>query len=291
MQQEDAVDRHTPGEDAFTRAGQRLAGVPRGSVLAGCLAGVLLIGGLDAAVDPLLAMSALYLVPVLVAAMRDAVAGWALAAGSAAVWCSVDLLRHGDVYTNAAVPLANAAARLVVFGVVVWLVVALLDQAERARALSRCDALTGLLTTRAFYEVVEAERRTAARTGQPLTLAYLDVDDFKSVNDRHGHTAGDEVLRSIAQVLRTTVREVDAVGRLGGDEFAVVMPGTDADGAAHLLDRVLERVAEVGDTGLSVGATTFAAPPPDVDAMVREADNAMYAQKRAGKNGVRVVAR
>jgi diguanylate cyclase (GGDEF)-like protein len=120
----------------------------------------------------------------------------------------------------------------------------------------------------------------------------MDVDDFKLVNDRLGHSTGDRLLRTVAETLKEHSREVDVVARLGGDEFAVLMPETGERAArvavARLRRRLLESSrAEGWPVTFSFGVVTWAAPPPSVDEMLRAADELMYAAKREGKDGVR----
>ncbi|HWG94443.1 MAG TPA: GGDEF domain-containing protein, partial [Mycobacteriales bacterium] len=210
-----------------------------------------------------------------------------LAVASPVVWCALDVLRPAPVYQDLAVAAANAVMRAGVFLVVVALVTALRQDATREGALGRTDPLTGLANTRSFYELAEAARHAVARTGRPVTVAYLDLDDFKAVNDRLGHAAGDELLRRTAATVAGAVRATDTVARLGGDEFAVLMPGTGRDEAAAVLARVRAALDGVegpaGPLGSSIGAVTFATPPDGVDAMVAAADAAMYDAKRDGK--------
>jgi diguanylate cyclase (GGDEF)-like protein len=281
--------------DSFRRLSGALSGVPRPAVVAACAVLLLLIARLDVSVDPLLALSAFYLLPVLLAAARDPAVGALVALASSGTWCAVDYFRSGSQYDDPAVALVNVVMRAAVFLVVVLLVAALRTDADRQGELGRTDPLTGLANTRAFYETAEAARRSLERTGRPLTLAYLDVDDFKEVNDRLGHVAGDDVLRRTAAAVASSVRAVDTVARLGGDEFAVLLPETGADEAAVVLERVRRTVQDalpvdgVGLLGFSVGAATFTSAPADVDAMVAAADSVMYEVKRAGKGGIRWV--
>jgi diguanylate cyclase (GGDEF)-like protein len=176
-------------------------------------------------------------------------------------------------------------------------VVALLGAAQRAwlgreRALSRTDDLTGLLNGRGFYEAAAVELARSSRYRHPLTVAYVDLDDFKVVNDRHGHTRGDAVLVAVARAMRRACRSTDLVGRLGGDEFVVLFPETGRDAAEAALAKLRSRVREAasGD-GLtaSVGAVSFAEPPAEVEVLVHEADRAMYAAKAGGKDALRCV--
>jgi diguanylate cyclase (GGDEF)-like protein/PAS domain S-box-containing protein len=158
-------------------------------------------------------------------------------------------------------------------------------------ALAMTDPLTGLANRRAFDDMAQVELERSRRYQHPVSLAFLDIDDFKRINDERGHRAGDCVLRSFAGVLRSSVRSVDGVARLGGDEFVVMMPETDSDKALALAHRLRHSVASieggVGRVGCSIGVATFVEPPDSVEVMVEEADRLLRAAKAAGKNVVR----
>ena len=129
----------------------------------------------------------------------------------------------------------------------------------------------------------------AQRTQRPITFCYIDLDNFKSVNDTHGHETGDELLRHVVGALSAHVRPTDLLARVGGDEFAILLPETDYDQAHAVLKRlVAELRAEMNSnnwpvTG-SIGAITYTSVPGSVDAMVRRADDLMYDAKKHGKN-------
>jgi diguanylate cyclase (GGDEF)-like protein len=158
------------------------------------------------------------------------------------------------------------------------------------------DALTGLANLRAFTSILDRELERSRRFGSPLGLVMLDIDDFKQVNDRYGHQQGDEVLAQVAGVLRGLSRDLDAPARYGGEELAVVLPQTDADGAALLAERMREavealQVPRVGGGGsLGVTASFGVASVPDTaedgDSLIAAADAALYRAKRTGKNRV-----
>jgi diguanylate cyclase (GGDEF)-like protein len=123
-------------------------------------------------------------------------------------------------------------------------------------------------------------------------VGYLDLDDFKKVNDTLGHAAGDDVLLLVADTLRQNTRSVDFVARLGGDEFAVILPGTDHEGAAQLFARIRTALQDAArrrrvPVGFSVGIVTYRAPPASVQDMVTTADDLMYQAKRDGKRLIR----
>jgi diguanylate cyclase (GGDEF)-like protein len=164
----------------------------------------------------------------------------------------------------------------------------------RLHALVVTDELTQLYTLRFFQQTLAREVENYHRYGQKLCLLMLDLDDFKRVNDRHGHPAGDRVLQRVAKVLTTCVREVDVVCRYGGEEFAVILPGTDGRAAAVVAERIRARVdaARVDLNGSSLHATISVgiSSCPDDATSVRElveyADRALYDAKQAGKNRV-----
>jgi diguanylate cyclase (GGDEF)-like protein len=156
------------------------------------------------------------------------------------------------------------------------------------------DGLTGLANRRQSEDGLSQEIARAQRLGTPLTLVLADLDDFKAINDLHGHPVGDDVLREFASVLRATVRESDLAGRWGGEEFLVLLPGTDADGGAQLADRVRRALAErsflgkdgnVFDVTCSFGVAQHA-PDGDERELFADADRALYRAKRRGKNCV-----
>jgi diguanylate cyclase (GGDEF)-like protein len=166
---------------------------------------------------------------------------------------------------------------------------------ERVRRLAATDELTGLLNHRVLQEVLAREIRVAKRYGTPLALIMLDLDHFKQVNDRYGHQQGDAVLRSVAAVLKSSVREVDFPARYGGEELAVVLPHLDLAGAATLAERIREAVASiqvetVGGPRLSVTASIgVAALSPDLrtrQQLIAAADSALYRAKHGGRNRV-----
>jgi diguanylate cyclase (GGDEF)-like protein len=156
--------------------------------------------------------------------------------------------------------------------------------AERTReleVLSRHDALTGALNRHAFTEVLRREITRAKRSAAPLALLYIDIDDFKAINDAQGHQRGDEVLRLISRSLKDASREIDIIARLGGDEFCVVLPGVDEEGANAYRNRFVGKLASCcEDAAVSIGICV-AVPDeyPEPDAMISSADSRMYNEK------------
>lgn len=170
------------------------------------------------------------------------------------------------------------------------------DELAQARMLSMTDELTELPNRRAFMGRLEDEVARVRRYGMALSLAIIDLDGFKSINDEHGHAAGDEVLRCYASHMFTVFRHHDMVARYGGEEFAVLLPNTDRDGAVQALTKIQSRIAELqyeGD-GYSVRLPSFSAgvasyrdgEPPS--ALIERADRALYRAKRLGRSRVEV---
>jgi diguanylate cyclase (GGDEF)-like protein len=240
-----------------------------------------------------LSFSAFYQLPVVLAASSARTrAGVWIAVVTAVLWSCVDVGTRPHPYPSILNPVWNTGVRFLVFALVIALLDALKKTVLHERVVSREDDLSGLPNSRAFYEFAEIERRRLARHGGALTVAYLDVDDFKGINDTLGHSAGDDVLRATADVLRSSLREVDLAGRLGGDEFAVILPDTDAAGATVVLDRLhvalgVEAALRGWPIGFSIGSVTFLSAPPSVDVMISKTDRLMYEVKRAGKNALR----
>jgi two-component system, cell cycle response regulator len=167
-----------------------------------------------------------------------------------------------------------------------WLIDSLREAAER-------DALTGLANRARLLDELHAATQRASRQSDPLCVAMIDVDHFKAVNDSHGHSAGDAVLRKVAEALRTTVRPYDLVARYGGEEFVVILPGTTLAAALPIAERmraaVPSRTAPRPAT-ISLGIAQFDPAQDDVEGLLRRADEALYQAKGRGRDRV-VVAR
>ena len=113
---------------------------------------------------------------------------------------------------------------------------------DREKELARTDSLTGALNTRAFTEILESEIRRACRHKNPISIVYIDLDNFKEVNDRYGHSVGNSVLKSVTRVIKDSVRQTDIVARLGGDEFAILFPDTQNEPADQFAFKVHSRL-------------------------------------------------
>ena len=235
----------------------------------------------------------MYYGPITLAGWHFGRKGAFVAAGlCTAGWFSANRLA-GLEFSHTAVWVANTILQGASFTVVGWLVASLRATAIRERALSRTDPLCQLLNGRGFADDSERLLALCRRGHRPVTLAYLDLDDFKAVNDVLGHKAGDALLNGVAHVLRSSVRASDLAARLGGDEFAILLSEIGPGEARQALERLRATIAEQLSSDsrkvtASIGAVTFMTAPADVQTMIPVADAAMYAAKRDGKNRVRV---
>jgi diguanylate cyclase (GGDEF)-like protein len=168
---------------------------------------------------------------------------------------------------------------------------------QRVEALSVTDDLTQLYNSRYLSQVLRRETKRATRGGRPLSLLFIDLDGFKSVNDKHGHLAGSAALVEAAAVIRASARETDIVARFGGDEFALVLPDTGTEGATAVGDRIRDKIAAhqfLKNRGLgirltvSVGVATLPDVATSAEQLIHAADGAMYWVKDHGKNDIYV---
>ena len=172
------------------------------------------------------------------------------------------------------------------------------EVAESYRRAVSCDHLTGIGNRRAFYDAAELELERWKRAPRELALIAFDADNFKAVNDSHGHAAGDAVLRHLAGVLGATFRQIDVVARIGGEEFAVLLPSTGRQGAMAVAERFRETIAAarvvVGDAVIrytvSGGVTMMTPDVTGLDMLLKRADEALYAAKAAGRNRIEYLA-
>jgi diguanylate cyclase (GGDEF)-like protein len=274
---------------------ERLAGIfessRRGALVAVSVLLVVLVGYADYLTGWETSLAPFYLLPIALVAWvshRAVAAGFAVFCGAA--WYLVDRL-SGHSYSSLAMGYWNTAMQIGFFLVVALTLSSLRRSYDRERASARVDALTGIGNRRSFEEILTLEIGRALRYGRPLTLLYLDVDDFKAVNDRFGHAAGDGVLCLIADVIRRNMRVTDQAARLGGDEFVVLLPETGLEEARVVVSKLLADLKATAGEGLapvtaSAGVASFRRPLESARLMIEKADALMYVVKRRGKNGV-----
>ena len=270
------------------------AGLLRALRLLGWAAIVAGVYVLNARTTDELRLGILYVIPVLLAAWHDGM-NWGIAFALA-----TSLLRFSvgidqmPATTLLDYRVINELAYLLVVAVAIAGLSQLRQTHSQLEQLATQDSLTNVLNARAFSHELAQELSRNRRYGRPLALIYLDLDDFKNVNDAHGHATGDAVLRLVADAMRSAVRQADVVGRLGGDEFAVLMPETDGDVAHAAANRLVSGIRTVfrgtPSVTASVGVVAVSGTEAGTDELLRKADQAMYAAKRAGKDRVVQVA-
>ena len=157
--------------------------------------------------------------------------------------------------------------------------------------LATHDCLTETYNRRHLLELADNEFRRAARYQLSLCLMMLDVDNFKSINDEHGHMAGDQALRTVAQATLAIVRDCDLVGRYGGDEFIIVLPETDIEGARAIAERLSSTLREAGQLSVSIGIATREHDDPSMDELINRADALLLEAKRNGRNRIELSSR
>jgi diguanylate cyclase (GGDEF)-like protein len=251
---------------------------------------IAVIGVVDYLLGPRLSFAIFYLVPIALGAWWGGFAqGILLSAVCAVTWQIGDI--WGGSESSSGIHLWNGTARFGVFVITSSLLSRLRLSLFLEKKLARSDPLTGAANGRTFYEAVSQTVERVLRTDSPITLAYLDLDSFKWLNDKLGHSAGDEALCDLVRTIHANIRATDLLARLGGDEFALLLPDCGETDARAILERIQEHfgremTSKEWPVTLSMGAMTFPEPMRDVDAMVRRVDDLMYRAKKAGKNRI-----
>lgn len=182
----------------------------------------------------------------------------------------------------------NSFIRLAFFIIITILLSSLKSSLE----LARTDHLTTAINSRYFYDLAQMEMNRSQRNQHPFTIAYIDLDNFKAVNDRFGHVEGDQVLIALVSSVSKVIRKSDFIARLGGDEFAVLFPETDQEAARIIFSKIQNSFAEAvqqknWSVTFSVGILTCRVAPQTTDELIRIADELMYLAKSDGKNAVK----
>lgn len=252
---------------------------------------ILLIALVDFITGYQVSFSIFYLIPIILVTWKTGKPGGIIySVLSSFAWLEADL-QTSPPYTHILIPYWNASMRLGIFILVAVLLSALKKSLEKERLNSRTDHLTQLSNSKFFMETLKIESQRAKRYGHRFSLAYMDIDNFKNVNDTLGHHAGDQLLQNIAATIRETIRQTDIVGRMGGDEFCILLPETDQNKARDVLQRLGEKLNELFLTEpykitFSMGCMTYQKIPDSSDEIIQKADNLMYQVKKKGKNNI-----
>ena len=263
----------------------------RGAVWFICIASIFLLGALRAATDAELAFASFALLPVLVIAWIGGKGnGLLMAFFAAAMWCAGDIASERQ-FSASWIPWANALTRWITYSLVAFLAAQLHLLFEREHEHASQDILTGLQNRRVFLEVGNSEVQRSQRYPHPLTVIFLDLDDFKQLNDTKGHDVGDEALRVTARALLGALRASDQVARLGGDEFAVLLPEIKYEAAVEAGRKISTAVNDAlkafQPVSASIGVAWFGQADRLFPEMVKAADELMYEVKASGKGSMR----
>lgn len=238
-----------------------------------------------------LSFSIFYLLPIVLGTWyAHARTGYIFCCAAAMLWLLVDYTSN-HTYSNELIPIWNTGVRLSFFLLTAYLLTELKVRLKNEKNMAKTDGLTGIFNARAFKELSGSFIDLAARHQHGVVLGYIDVDDFKAVNDGFGHSEGDRVLKEVAKTLTQCVRTTDVVGRLGGDEFAIFLPETDYAGANVMFGRIHEELTKTATNGgwpigFSIGVAVFKTVPNTIDEALKIADSLMYHVKKSGKNNL-----
>ena len=253
---------------------------------------VLLIGVVDYFTGVELSLSFFYLIPISMAAwVLGKYTGLTYSVLSATVWLVSNLL-SGQTFSNMFIGVWNTLIRFGFYGVVTILLAELRNALEEEHLLANTDPLTGALNRRSFNEIAEKKMIVAEVNKRPYTLVYIDLDNFKTINDQLGHAIGDLVLKTVVDTIRKQIRITDFLARLGGDEFAVLLTDIGEEGARRIVQRLQQALLEkmkmhAWEITFSIGVLTFLTMPESVDEMVSLTDGLMYEVKVGGKNAIK----
>jgi diguanylate cyclase (GGDEF)-like protein len=251
-----------------------------------------LLGVIDTLTGNDITFSLFYLAPIVVVTWAvNRMLGLLMSLLSALILLSAEIA-GGQVYARPSVYIWNTMIRAVFYIIVTYLVAELHKARREERLAARTDFVSGAANARFFHELLQAEINRIQRYPHPITVVYIDIDNFKLVNDLFGHKIGDDVLRSIAAELQSQLRRTDIVARVGGDEFALLLPSTHQPEAqvviSKLKSNLMETMQQKGwPVTFSMGAVTCVTPPHSPEQLINMADELMYQVKNSTKNDVR----
>ncbi|MDY6968275.1 MAG: diguanylate cyclase, partial [Spirochaetota bacterium] len=205
-------------------------------------------------------------------------------------WFIFDLLLL-NTHTNFSAAIVNEIFRGILFIYVAVIISLLKDLLRRERKSARIDHLTQIANRRSFYEYAKSEINRSHRYKLDFTIIFMDIDNFKSINDSYGHHTGDKLLCVVANTIKNNIRVNDLVARLGGDEFAIVLPNLQSESAGKLAHKLQQTLLETmlknnWPVTFSIGVSTFNKALPEIDEIIRRVDHLMYSAKLSGKNRI-----
>ena len=268
-----------------------LESLSRGGLIIIATGVVFIIGTIDYLTGFELSVSLFYLIPVtMIAWAVGRNIGLVFSVFGAIVWLTSNSL-SGQSLTNVFIAVWNTLIRFGFFAVVTILIAQLRHALEEERLLANTDPLTGALNRRSFNEIAEKKMIVSEVNRRPYTMVYIDLDDFKLINDKLGHAVGDHVLKTVVDTIHTQIRNTDFLARLGGDEFAILLTDIGQEQAQPIAERLRSTLLEkmkYNDWGItfSIGVLTVLSMPESPDKMVSLTDALMYEIKSKGKNAI-----
>jgi diguanylate cyclase (GGDEF)-like protein len=250
------------------------------------------VGVLDFLTGYELAFSLFYVIPVsFITWFMGRTLGLIASFVSSLVWYWADIA-SGHLYSSSFIPIWNTLIGLSFFVITTVLLSTLKSVMNHEAELARTDNLTGAINSRFFYDLLQIEIDRFRRYGTFFSLLYIDLDNFKIVNDQYGHAAGDQALQIVVEFIRKNLRKSDVVARLGGDEFALLLPETNSEVVHRVCLKIQEGLLERmrlknWPITFSIGVLTCESAPPSADFLVSMVDELMYSVKRSSKNAIK----
>jgi diguanylate cyclase (GGDEF)-like protein len=264
--------------------------IPKTAILVISVALVMILGVIDNLTGYEISFSIFYLLPVVLVSWFDKRShAVIISILSAVMWLWADIY-SGHIYSHPAIPVWNLIIILGFFLMAAFSLLEIKKLLENEQTFARTDFLTGVANSRAFYYSAQIEIDRSVRFSRPFTVAYIDIDNFKQVNDTLGHLQGDNLLQSVAKTIKDNIRSIDIVARLGGDEFAILFSETNEENAKTAINKVQRELLSIVKNNdwpvtFSIGAVTCY-ESCDLDELIKEVDKLMYTVKESGKNGI-----
>lgn len=206
------------------------------------------------------------------------------------VWLFVHIKKNHDILFLI-VPYINIGIKFITLIIFVYIISLLKQRLIGEKEIARTDFITNIANSRAFQEYLDMELNRFKRYKHPFSIAYIDIDNFKMVNDKMGHSSGDRLLRLIAQIIRSNIRNCDIVARVGGDEFAIIFPETQKENVEQIIRKILKQMNSIlkkngWNITFSIGVVTCTNKECSSDELINLADSLMYSVKNKNKNDV-----
>lgn len=258
-------------------------------ILLYCTVFLLFLGWLDIITGDY-SLIVFYLIPV-------SLVSWFVGKRSGALFCLLSVVvriiadesSSSEIFTHSVLHYWNELVEFVFLLIMSLLLSSFKKKYDNEKEMARRDPLTGTLNRRSFFDLAEHEINRSHRYGLPLTVAYIDLDNFKVVNDQFGHQTGDLLLAEVVSTIRLNIRSSDVLARFGGDEFVILLPDTPGAPVLNFINKLHENLDQAmvrrgWPVSFSIGAATFVRAPATVDEIIHHADKLMYAAKHGGKS-------